>query len=473
MSQAIDLDSWTNPPEGWISWYNRVAKTHQGAWETLGISTTLSLSLSPLEKDENLLKTIGYFWSDALNCFFFGHGLMTPTLMDVVMITGLDISSSSPSAFELANVPFKLSSKTDCTNWGSYMKEHAKTKGAVTEKEHTAFLNMWLEHFVFCGPSLAPTKNYLPLAYHLAKGGVIGLGKLFLGEVYRYLHLMTTNLLSNRKIKTGGPWWFIQLWARLYFRNSFPDFPILADSSFPDQADKPIRCTSYGQALYGLPGSKLSPELAVAWFRVFFRGQSNPFLLPYPESSSFENPISFRLEDFSNDESTWVLFSIMIRPCFLPVGMNTSNRIIKPGYESYQPVVAARQFGLGQVPPRFFIHHLTQSRADLPDALLSGKCYRLFDELTIPIPPSLSLTFSSDGFDSWWSMWKVAIFRKALVPMLRQIDAEYNASGAEVKLLNHDVNHASPIPLLIFCSSSPIGAGQFRVGGRGWSLNRA
>ncbi|KAK1695512.1 hypothetical protein QYE76_012209 [Lolium multiflorum] len=28
--------------------------------------------------------------------------------------------------------------------------------------------------------------------------------------------------------------------------------------------------------------------------------------------------------------------------------MSTSNRIIKPGYESYQPVVAARQFGLGQ-----------------------------------------------------------------------------------------------------------------------------
>ena len=103
MSQAIDLDFWTdslrawpNPPEGWISWYNRVAKTHQGTWETLGIATALSLSLSPLEKDENLLKTIGYFLSDALNCFFFGHGPMTPTLMDVVMITGFDISSSSP-----------------------------------------------------------------------------------------------------------------------------------------------------------------------------------------------------------------------------------------------------------------------------------------------------------------------------------------------------------------------------------------
>jgi hypothetical protein len=70
--------------------------------------------LSPLEKDENLHKTIGYFWSDALNCFIFGHGPMTPTLMDVVMITGLDISSSSPLAFDLTEAPFKLSSKTAC-----------------------------------------------------------------------------------------------------------------------------------------------------------------------------------------------------------------------------------------------------------------------------------------------------------------------------------------------------------------------
>jgi hypothetical protein len=153
-------------------------------------------ALSPLEKNENLLKTIGYFWSDALNCFLFGHGPMTHTLLDVVMITGLDISSSCP---------FKLSSKTECTNWGAYLNQHIKTKGPMTEKEHTTFLNLWLEHFLFCGPSLAPTKNYLPLAYELAKGSIVGLGKLFLGEVYRYLHLMSLSLLTQKKLRTGGP----------------------------------------------------------------------------------------------------------------------------------------------------------------------------------------------------------------------------------------------------------------------------
>ncbi|KAK1644710.1 hypothetical protein QYE76_062515 [Lolium multiflorum] len=106
--------------------------------------------------------------------------------------------------------------------------------------------------------------------------------------------------------------------------------------------------------------------------------------------------------------------------------MSTSNRIIKPGYESYQPVVAARQFGLGQVSPHFFLHHLTESRADLPDILTGQRCYSFFDALAIPVPHNLSFTSSTDGFETWWSMWKTHAFRRALGPLLKQLDAEYD-----------------------------------------------
>jgi hypothetical protein len=99
--------------------------------------------------------------------------------------------------------------------------------------------------------------------------------------------------------------------------------------------------------------------------------------------------------------------------------MSTSNRIIKPGYESYQPIVAAQQLGLGQVPPHFFLHHLTESRADLPNLITSQKCYSLFNDLHIPIPVDLSFTFSINSFGTWWSMWKDHIFQKALGPMLQ------------------------------------------------------
>jgi hypothetical protein len=347
VSQDIDLDSWAdnlhawpNPLEGWVSWYKRMARVHQSTWEAIGIDDALSLSLSPLDKNENLPKTIDYFWSDALNCFLFGHSLMTPTLMDVVMITGLDIASPSPFAYNLVEVPFRLSSKSKCTNWGAYLSQRVKTKGPVTEREHTTFLNFWLEHFIFCGPSLAPTKNYLSLAYELAQGATIGLGKLFLGEVYRYLYLMSSSLLSQKRLKISGPWWFIQLWAHLYFQSYIPNFLVLTDNSFLDQTGRCIRCTSFGQALYSLPGSKLNLKDASGWFKVFYQGLDNLLFFPYTASDSFKNLITFRLDSFADDNSTRHLYSIMICHCFLLIGMSTSNRIIKRGYESYQPVVA-------------------------------------------------------------------------------------------------------------------------------------
>jgi hypothetical protein len=116
-------------------------RVHQSTWETIGIADALFLSPSPLDKNENLLKTISHFWSDALNCFLFGHSLMTPTLMDVVMVTGLDIASPSPFAYDLPEVPFRLSSKLESTNWGVYLNQHVKTKGPMTKREHTTFLN--------------------------------------------------------------------------------------------------------------------------------------------------------------------------------------------------------------------------------------------------------------------------------------------------------------------------------------------
>jgi hypothetical protein len=132
----------------------------------------------------------------------------------------------------------------------------------------------------------------------------------------------------------------------------------------------------------------------------------------------------------------------MICPCFLPVGMSTTNRIIKPGYESYHPVIAARQLGLGQVPPHFFLRHLTESRADLPDLITSQKCYSLFNDLHIPIPVDLSFTFSINVFGTWWSMWKDHIFQKALGPMLQQINAKYEVSEGEIFSLRtlHDLS---------------------------------
>jgi hypothetical protein len=75
---------------------------------------------------------------------------------------------------------------------------------------------------------------------------------------------------------------------------------------------------------------------------------------------------------------------------------------------------------------------LTTIRADLSDILTSQRCYNLFSDLLLPIPVDLSFTSSAISFESWWSMWKTHVFRKALGPMLQQIHAEYEAPEDEV-----------------------------------------
>jgi hypothetical protein len=44
-------------------------------------------------KNESMMIAAAYFWSDTTNTFMFGHGPATPTLADVYMLTGLDIST--------------------------------------------------------------------------------------------------------------------------------------------------------------------------------------------------------------------------------------------------------------------------------------------------------------------------------------------------------------------------------------------
>jgi hypothetical protein len=99
-----------------------------------------------------------------------------------------------------------------------------QTKGPVTKKEHMAFLNIWLEHCLFCGPSLAPTKNYLSLAYELAKGNTVGLGKLFLREVYRYLHLMSSSLLTQKNLELVVPGGSSSYELTYIFRTTYQTF---------------------------------------------------------------------------------------------------------------------------------------------------------------------------------------------------------------------------------------------------------
>jgi hypothetical protein len=187
--------NWPLPPiAGWRNWYKRVLADNSAktmTWVSLRIAQCLELSLAETPKNEDLLIAACHFWSNGINAFLFGHGPMSPTLADVYMITGLDISGSV--------YPWEFKGSTRQTGvklgsgYKSYIQNHMKD-GPLSEVEYRAFLNMWLCRFIFCSKANEPTLNHIAMATYLAAGKRIPLGKYLLGSVYHMLHQTITQM---------------------------------------------------------------------------------------------------------------------------------------------------------------------------------------------------------------------------------------------------------------------------------------
>ena len=143
---------------------------------------------------------------NTLNAFIFGHGPITITLADVYMLTGLRITGPMQPYELLVAGSKKLAKISNCTGWTSYIQNHIRNESTVSEKEHVAFLNMWLERFIFYGSSCGPTYNHKLLAEHQAVGTEIPLGKYLLGSAYHLMHQVAAQLLKNEAVHTiSGP----------------------------------------------------------------------------------------------------------------------------------------------------------------------------------------------------------------------------------------------------------------------------
>ena len=99
----VDLSSWNTKtpfrnwpkiPRGWRDWFRRISEKNAGDWEVYDLNQCLTLSLSDMERNDSLLISTSYFWSNILNAFVFCHGPTTITLADVYMLTGLRIAGS-------------------------------------------------------------------------------------------------------------------------------------------------------------------------------------------------------------------------------------------------------------------------------------------------------------------------------------------------------------------------------------------
>jgi hypothetical protein len=246
--------NWPLPPiAGWRNWYKRVLADNSAkiqTWDSLRIAQCLELSLDETPKNEDLLIAACHFWSNGVNAFLFGHGPMSPTLADVYMITGLDVSGS------VYPWDFKGSTRQTGVKPGSgykfYIQNHMKD-GPLGEVEYRAFLNMWLCRFIFCGKANEPTLNHIVMTTQLAGGKRIPLGKYLLGSVYHMLHQTISQMHTGQKIScVNGLWWFVQMWLQLHMHQIFNidlNNRLFPSSSYNEGEVQVTRgCQTYGEA---------------------------------------------------------------------------------------------------------------------------------------------------------------------------------------------------------------------------------
>jgi hypothetical protein len=272
---------------------------------------------------------------------------------------------------------------------------------------------MWLDHFFFCGVSVSPTNNFLPMADVLADSHALPMGKYLLGSAYLLLHQVSVELRSGRSVKNlGGPWWFIQMWLSLHTTKAIDlDLSVLtfpgnhAESATPRSS----RCISFGEALSMAPGAAMSDDTLAYWFAALYKGLNNESTDWYPYIDFFEKgydtPFLIDPTFPTADREATKIFTTCLRPCLLPTGLIAGSKAFC-SYEFYHPSVAARQLGFGQLPPSLFYVGQIKARATVDNAIqwnwLVG---RTADVVTGDLAGFSPAPRSTRLFDRWWGEW--------------------------------------------------------------------
>jgi len=67
-----------------------------------------------------------YVWSDTFNAFMFGHGPAAPTLVDVLMLTGLDIKTTDDRSL-FNRKPKHKADTHNIGGWSGYIQKYRQT----------------------------------------------------------------------------------------------------------------------------------------------------------------------------------------------------------------------------------------------------------------------------------------------------------------------------------------------------------
>lgn len=195
----------------YLAWLKKVRRKRQDQWRSARIFDLIQVSRYAHRVNPCMLLVSLYFWEGSTNTFQLPYGMLTPTLFDMTVITGLsplgetfDLTLSTENTFTF-----------DRASLQNHIEDHHnKNIVEVYDEEHITFLTLWLSYYIFYHGSLQIAKSYISLAIQIHEGRQISLGKLLLASLYQSLGMATLKLklLANtpKSLNLSSPMWLLQ-----------------------------------------------------------------------------------------------------------------------------------------------------------------------------------------------------------------------------------------------------------------------
>ena len=438
-------DGWPTLTDEWQAWVPRMEHFYADHWKRIGIYDTIKLTEQDIVVEKPLLAAALCFWSSATNTMNLLLGPMSPTVMDMCILIGLQPTGAEigpshkfPTTFRDSLLPPKRAkdhdkeAKTEAIkaskrsrNYGSLYKKYAvvdselANRRPVGKDEHTAFLYYWLCKYVFCSRARQCPPDYAILADALASGTRLALSPFVLANLYRNLHNIVTN---DMDLNVGGPLWVFQLWLRAYFPHTSASALETGHGMF------------YGRQLMAASSSFMPLEKC---FAMFYTSRNFKDLRPcYTQwrlaflASNKESEKNLSDEEW---RKSWGSF-VISRDLHHGLTLNAHS---KPGVEVYLPNYFARQFGCIQSCPVLYnnsLNLLTSWRRKVHTKDMCDSVSRRYhDRLNrFKLEGFQSNSAATPTFVSWW----VDFSTKFVDPEYKDMFTERIVRGVGDILLN-------------------------------------
>ena len=395
---------WPTLTQDVIDWAKERLPLDRQRWKAAGIYDLilLSLNLCPTGGNRCVLMPLICFWNPSANVFDFRFGQATVTLLDMYADLGFPLGEKpyhEPDYNDLPKIPYAKFTPA----WVTFVKRFrlsaiypAQDPGESAYAKGVAFLDYWLNKFIFCSTAGKMTKTYHRMAEVLYARQEIGLGQIVLAHLYRCLHILSCNPLHS---KVPGPLWILEAWYRMYF-------PLLG----PKHHQKPKNPDAFVLASQYV-GTVMNKDIGYYdCLRVIFEPKAPEF---YPAARTIlehKYPRALRdgfMPSVAQSDEGRRLFIQCTSMADFPL-FSSSQR--EKGFEVYALQLFARQLGLTQLapyPPLQSVNMFSAWRAgkEAVSSLKHSEYPLLRDDFPLEISAEVD-----PGYLLWWQIFRGEYF---------------------------------------------------------------